>query len=89
MSAITVITSVMPLIKQAADTIAAFDGTDDQQARGDSTLQQALEVIGALAPLVDSFSRGMDVTPDDVRGALATMDDAQAAFDAEIAKQGG
>lgn len=88
MSAITTIVGVMPLIKSAADTIAAFSGTDDQ-ARESNAIQDAAEIIGAVAPLVDAFSRGVDVTPEDVREALIGMDQALASFDAEIARQGG
>jgi hypothetical protein len=88
MSAIQVIQGFMPLIQNAADLVATFTGTDDE-ARGDSTIQQALEVIGTLAPLVDSFSRGANITPEQVRSALAGMGPALADFDAEIAKQGG
>lgn len=89
MPSIQVIQGFMPLFQEAAEAIKAFTGTDDDEARGDSKIQQALEIIGALAPLADSFSRGMDVTPEDVRSELATMDDKVALFDAEIAKQGG
>lgn len=89
MSAITTIISIMPLIQQAAGVITSFVGDDDDKARADKTIQDALEIIGAVAPLVDAFSRGQDVTPDDVRASLAGMDSALGAFDAEIAKQGG
>lgn len=82
------IASLMPMLKQAADTIAAFEG-DALKASTSDAIFDAAEVVAAVAQMVDSFSRGAEVTPDDVRAALAGMDDALAAFDAEIAKQGG
>lgn len=88
MSAMTVITGLMPLIKNAADVIQTFTGTAEE-ARSNSVITDALEIIGATAPLVDSFARGMEVTEEDVRAALAGMDQALDAFDAEIARQGG
>lgn len=86
MSALSVITGLMPLIKSAAEAIQAFTG-DEQQARSDNTVQDALEVIGAVAPLVDDFARGGQVTPEDARAALADMDPALREFDAEILRQ--
>lgn len=86
MSAITTITSLMPLVKQAADVIAAFRG-DAQQASSDTKIADAVEVLTAGAQLAESFSRGIEITPDDVRVALANMDEKIAAFDAEIARQ--
>lgn len=86
MSAASTITGLMPLLKSAADTIAAFTGTADE-ARGNNVIQDAAEVISVIAPLVDSFSRGNEVTPEEVRASLAGMDQALDAFDAEIARQ--
>lgn len=88
MSVASTIAGLMPLVKSAADVIASFTGTAEQASKS-SVITDAAEVIAAVSPLVDSFSRGMEVTPEDVRAALAGMDDALDAFDAEIARQGG
>jgi hypothetical protein len=88
MSALTVITSLMPVIKAAAETIASFTG-DDNAARTDSTITNAFDVIGAIVPLIDTFASGGDVTSEDAREALDGFDQALADFDAEIARQGG
>jgi hypothetical protein len=85
-SAISTITGLMPLVKQAAETIGQFTGTAEEASRS-NVIQDAAEVIGAIAPLVDTFSRGVEVTPEDVREALVGMDTALEAFDAEIARQ--
>lgn len=85
MSAITVIQGLMPLLKAAADTIAAFTGNEDA-ARVDTLFTNATGVINAVTPLINSFTQGMDVTEEDARAALADMDEALADFDAEIAK---
>jgi hypothetical protein len=83
---ITVIQGIMPLLKAAADAIAAFTG-NDEAARADSVFTNAAEVFGALTPLIDAFTRGANVTEEDVRNALVGMDQALAGFDAEIARQ--
>lgn len=88
MSTISVITGLMPVLKSAADVIQQFTGTAEE-ARENSVVSDALEIIGALSPLVDSFAHGSEVTPEDVRAALAGMDEALSDFDAEIARQGG
>lgn len=86
MSAASTIAGLMPLLKQAADTIAQFTGTPEEASKS-SVIGDAAEVLGAIVPLVESFSHGMEVTPDDVRASLLGMDQALDAFDAEIAKQ--
>lgn len=80
------LTAIVPLIQSALDVIAAFQG-DAQAASKDRKFSDAVEVINAVAPLLDSFSRGIDVTPEDVKDALVGMDDALAKFDEEIARQ--
>lgn len=87
-SGIDAIKSAMPLVARAADTIAQFSGTSDE-ARGNSLITDALEIIGTLAPIIDSFSRGSAVTLDQVRDSLAGMHQALSDLDAEIARQGG
>lgn len=86
MSAASTIAGLMPLLKQAADTIAQFTGSA-QQASKSNVIQDAVEVISAVAPLVESFGHGIEVTPDEVRASLMGMDKALADFDAEIARQ--
>lgn len=88
MSTITTIAGLMPLVQQAAGVIAAFQG-DAKAAATTQKIADAVEVLNAGAQLAESFSRGIEVTPEDVRAALAGMDDALASFDAEIARQGG
>lgn len=85
---VSAIIGLMPLVKQAADAIAAFTGSAEE-ARGSNVIQDAAEVISVIAPLVDSFSRGTEVTPEEVRATLDGMDKALADFDLEIARQGG
>ena len=53
----------------------------------DSTVQNALEVLGAAFPLIDTFRKGGNVTEEDAQKALAANDEALADFDAEIARQ--
>lgn len=85
MSAILIIQGLMPLLKAAADTIAAFTGNSDA-ARVDSLFTNATGVVNAVAPLINSFTQGMEVTEDDVRNALAGSDQAIADFDQAIAE---
>lgn len=80
------IASLMPQLKRAADLIADFTG-DAAEASRSNVIQDAVEVISAVAPLVESFGHGIDVTPDEVRVSLIGMDQALADFDAEIARQ--
>lgn len=80
------IAGLMALLSSAASTVAAFEGNADD-ALGETKIQQAAEIISAAAPLVDSFSRGIEVSEADVREALVGMDDSLAAFDAAIAQQ--
>lgn len=88
MSAATTLAGLMPLVKSAADVIAAFKG-DAKAASTDDKIADAVEILTAGAELAESFSRGEEITPDDVRAALVGMDDELAKFDAEIAQQGG
>jgi hypothetical protein len=80
------IVSILPLLNSALAVIAAFKGTA-AQAKAASVVQDALAIIGALSPLVQQFGSGTEVTPDQVRAALAGKDAALAAFDQEIARQ--
>ena len=86
MSASTTLAGLMPLVQSAAGVIAAFRG-DAAAASTDAKIADAVEILQAGADLATAFSRGEEVTPENVRNALAGMDDAIADFDAEIAKQ--
>lgn len=87
MPAISVILGLMPLIQSAAQVVTAFAGDDDDRARQDQKLADAFDVITSVAPLIETFTQGGNVTEADVREALDGYDDALAAFDAEIARQ--
>jgi hypothetical protein len=86
MPSISVILGLMPLIQNAVQTISSFVG-DDDQARNDTVISNAFEVITAVAPLIETFTSGGDVTAEDVKEALDGYDQALADFDAEIARQ--
>jgi hypothetical protein len=80
-----VILGLLPMLNSAIGVFGAFQGTA-AQAKMSGTVQDALGVITALTPLVQSFASGTEVTPEQVRVALAGKDAAIAAFDAEIAR---
>jgi hypothetical protein len=88
MASLDVIKSILPLIQAASQVIGGFTG-GDEAARNDNKVTDAFDVITAVVPLIDTFANGNEVTPDDVRQALAGYDQALADFDAEIARQGG
>jgi hypothetical protein len=88
MSTTQTLAGLMALVKAAADTVAAFQG-DASAASTDNKIADAVEVLTAGAQLAESFSRGNEITEEDVRDALVGMDEALADFDAEIQKQGG
>lgn len=74
----------LTLFSTAAQVIGAFKGTP-QVAKVTGQIQDAVAVVTALTPLVQSFAAGQTVTEDDVRAALAGTDKALADFDALIA----
>lgn len=80
------ILTIVPLIQTALGVIGAFQG-NAQTAKVTGQIQDAIGVVTALTPLVQQFTSGQEVTPEQVRAALAGKDAALAAFDAEIAKQ--
>jgi hypothetical protein len=86
MSAGTVLASVMPMLRSAIDIFESFSGSA-AEAKLDDTIQSAADIVAAVVPLIDSLRNGEEITPDDVREALAGMDDALSLFDAEIARQ--
>lgn len=82
------IAALLPLLNTALEVFGQFKGSA-AQAKATGYVQDALSVINAATPLVQQFGNGIEVTPDQVRAALAGKDAALAAFDAEIAKHGG
>ena len=82
------ILSILPILQSALAVFGAFKGTA-AQAKVSTIVQDALSVVDALTPLVQSFGKGKEVTPAMVKKALAGKEAALAAFDAEIAKHKG
>lgn len=80
------ILAALPLLQSALNVFGAFKGSA-VQAKADNAVQDAMAVIAAVSPLLQSFSAGQEVTPDQVKAALAGKNAALAAFDAEIARQ--
>lgn len=80
--------SFLPILQTALGVIGSFSGSA-KLAKTTGYIQEAVGVVTALTPLVTQFGSGKDITPDDVRAALAGKDAALAAFDAEIAAKGG
>lgn len=82
------ILSILPLIQTALGVIGQFKGSA-KMAKTTGYVQDAIGVVSALAPLVEQFGQGKEVTPEDVRDALADKDEALAEFDRLIKEQGG
>lgn len=83
-----VLTTILGLINPALGILGAFTGSA-KAAKASDAIQDAINVVTSLVPLVDQFASGKEVTPEQVRSALAGMDHHIAAFDTEIARQGG
>lgn len=88
------ITSLLGMINPALGVIGAFASSfgGDVNAKVEKVagaVQDAANVAGALMPLVQQFANGNDVTDEDVREALAGMDDSLKQLDALIAARGG
>lgn len=87
---ISAITGVLGLINPALGligTLVSSFGKGDASAKFDKVsgqLQDAAGVVTALAPLVKQFADGEEITPENVRDALADMDEALEEFDALI-----
>lgn len=79
-----IIKSVIPLVDSALDIIKSFQGDDP---KSDNTLQNAVEILGAAFPLIQTFADGDEVTQEDAEEAFAGYDQAQEDLSAEIAKQ--
>jgi len=78
---------LLPLIQSAVGVLGAFKGSA-AQAKATGYVQDAVGVITAISPLVDQFANGKEITPDDVKAALAGKDAALAQLDALIAAKG-
>jgi hypothetical protein len=74
------VTLVLPLISEALAVIAAFKG-DANLARSTGQIQDAIDVVESLIPLVVDWGNGVEVTPEEVIAALEGKDAALAAFD--------
>lgn len=78
--------TVITLIQGAMSVLTAFKGSA-ATAKITGTVTEAIATITALAPIVQQFGDGKEVTPDDVRAALAGKDAALAEFDRVIAEK--
>jgi len=84
------ITGVLGLINPALGLIGSFVGsaaTSESVTKITSQVQDAVGVVTALAPIVQQFGNGEEVTPADVQSALDGMDAALATFDKLIAEK--
>lgn len=81
-----VIKSLMPVLQSAFSVVAAFKGSA-ATAKTTSGIQDAIQIIGAVVPLVQQFGAGQEVTPEEARAALGTSTRALIDFDDEIARQ--
>ena len=79
------ILTILPILESALAVFGAFKGSA-AQAKASAAVQDALSVITALTPLVQSFGHGAEITPAMVRTALDGKNAALAEFDAEIAR---
>lgn len=90
-STLSTITGVLGIINPALGVIgslvASFGGGDTGAKfnKVSGQVKDAANVVSSLAPLLQQFADGEDVTPDQVRGALVGMDAALSEFDALIA----
>lgn len=83
-----ILTVALPMIQTALTILGQFKGSA-VEAKASGYVQDAVGVITALSPLIESFSNGTEVTEEDLRVALAGKDAAIAALDAMIAQKGG
>lgn len=80
------IISVISMIQTALGVVSAFKDSP-QVAKATGYVQDAVSVVNALTPLVTQFASGTDVTPADVKAALAGKDAALFEFDRMIAEK--
>lgn len=90
---ISTISTVLGLINPALGVIGSLVSSFGSSKNSDTftkvsgQVQDAASVVTALAPLVQQFANGSEVTPEDVRAALAGSSDAIKAFDDMIAQK--
>lgn len=77
---------VLSMISQAIGVIGSFTG-GAKTAKFSNAVQDAVSVVESLAPLVTQFGKGEEVTPEQVRAALAGKDAALAELDKLIAEK--
>jgi len=82
------LSTVLPLISGAVEVLGQFSG-NAKVAKATPYVTEAVGVITSLAPVLQSYADGHDVTTDDVREALAGKDKALADFDEAIKAAGG
>jgi hypothetical protein len=82
------LTTVLPLVSGAIQILQQFNG-NAQVAKVTPYVTEAIGVVTSLSPLLQSYAAGTEVTPDDVRAALAGKDKALAEFDEAIKAAGG
>jgi len=80
------ILQVVSMLQTATQVIGMFNG-GAKLAKGNAAVQDALGVVSALTPLVQQFGAGEEITPADVRAALAGKDAALSSLDALIASK--
>lgn len=81
---VAVINGLIKVGKDAFDVIGAFRGDDPT---GDDKVQQAIEVLQAVFPLVEDFANGQEITEQDAQTALDEWSDHLDELQAEIARQ--
>lgn len=82
------ILALIPLFQSALSVIGAFKGSA-VEAKATGYFQDALGIVTAVTPLITQFGNGEEVTPEQVRAALAGKDAALASFDELIKQKGG
>lgn len=80
------ILALLPMFQSALSIIGSFKGSP-QVAKTTGYVQDAVSVVTALTPLVQQWGNGQDVTPEQVKAALAGKDAALAEFDRLIAEK--
>lgn len=87
----TVLGMINPAIGVITSLVGSLSGAGSQTAekfgKVAGQVQDAFGVVKALTPLVEQFSNGNEVTPEEVRAALAGADTALNEFDRLIAEK--
>ena len=80
--------TILPLISGAVQILTQFNGSA-KVAAVTPYVAEAVGVITSLAPILQGYANGTEVTEDDVRAALAGKDKALAELDEAIKAAGG